>query len=105
MPIDLSKPIRRKRDKEEVTYIGPMEAQLYDPHVGRFYITDEELERNYENIPEPRKPRQWTILVCDSNTGDCNFFGPSDTESFSDPQRRVRVIEWPEGAPLPDWPE
>ena len=104
--IDLTKPIRRKRDGMRAKRVSEAHFYTIEHEDGRVaHIDMEILERDFENIPEPRKPREWYIYVCKTNNGSRMFDGSDPTEDPSDPQVCTRVIEWPEGAPLPDWPE
>jgi hypothetical protein len=82
--------------------------QAGDPFV--YEISHGELERDYENIPEPRKPREFYLSVhrvdgaiyfgVHDSLLDANIHGSQYTRS-----ELIRVIEWPENVPLPDWPE
>lgn len=90
--LDLTKPIRRKRDGVIVKgYLGV----VLEDQGGRYAPDDAVLMDAYENVPEPRKPREWWIHL--------------DTLGAVYPQKScvdcTRVIEWPENAPLPEWPE
>ena len=99
--IDLNKPIRRKVGGSLVAvWDAPYRVYNGDTFV---QYTKEELERDYENVPEPRKPREWGIVIRNDHTlgafnGKVTQLGLRDIEA-------IRVIEWPEGYPLPDWPE
>jgi hypothetical protein len=72
--------------------------QAGDPFV--YEISHGELERDYENIPEPRKPREWLLRW--SPDGERTWIIDG---GFAQSDNDIRVIEWPENAPLPDWPE
>ena len=91
--IDLTKPIRRKGDDKPLRISGPV--ALYDVTDGfrAERCSFAELERNYENIPEPRNPREWRASIC-ATGAICSHIGDE-----------LRVIEWPVGAPIPSWPE
>ena len=112
--IDLTKPIRRKDGSESKQW----RVMGFDYHRTQCFllisdsgdgcnISPEGLGRDYENIPGPRKPREWFVTIY-TLAG-----GKTEVESgilFND--RRLvkesnvgRVIEWPRGAPLPEWPE
>ena len=96
--IDLTKPIRRKGETKEFR-IG-CEPYYQVIEVGDLcwssLLSREQIEDHYENIPEPRKPREWWLEFCGK-----------EVKSIYDShyQGKTRVIEWPEHAPLPDWPE
>ena len=101
--IDLTKPIRRKRDGMRAKRVSEAHFYTIEHEDGRVaHIDMEILERDFENIPEPRKPREWWL---DLFTG--RFFAEPQNGGLSNYPiiRTKRVIEWPEGAPLPDWPE
>jgi hypothetical protein len=61
------------------------------------HVDEEELERDYENIPEPHRPIEYHA--------DTIVFGEKWARQTVELGRVVRLIEWPENAPLPDWPE
>ena len=100
--IDLSKPIRWKSDKVPILHVAKgschwlLEWRNWDSGIGGTSMTWQELEDAVENIPEPRKPREWWLEFCGK-----------EVKSIYDShyQGKTRVIEWPDGAPLPDWPE
>ncbi len=104
MSIDLTKPIRRKWDHLEVQirhgYIGhwlsPQGIWHEEP------ISPAQLERDYENIPEPRKPRELWVAFEVGNypvkRGERAWVSPAQYTEYT------KYIEWPEGAPLPEWP-
>ena len=97
--IDPTKPIRRKRDKQQaviskVRGYTKYYAEPYNEARADGPMTLEELDHDYENIPEPRKPREWGALIQKDNIITV------DSEVGL-----IRVIEWPKGAPLPEWPE
>ena len=61
-----------------------------------------DIELKYENVPEPRRPREWVLVENeDSSIAVAKPAVLYDTHS----SRFVRVIEWPIDAPLPEWPE
>ena len=103
--IDLTKPIRRKGDHQacEVTaltsyYVEPRN----DPKT--YKLSAAEFEAIYENVPEPRRPREWYGFV---EAIDCDVVQAYRTSrSIVDHRdgKRFRLIEWPEGAELPEWP-
>lgn len=105
--IDLTKPIRRKKDGR--TFMQAAVAHfhtLYPYPTSRvedgIRVTPDELERDYENIPEPYKPRQVWLILRDGEprkTGDAILASRYAHAGFS------RFVEWPQDAPLPDWPE
>ena len=107
--IDLTKPIRRKRDGMRAKRVSEAHFYTIEHEDGRVaHIDMEILERDFENIPEPRKPREWWF-----NLYSDGFFGLQNN-SIEEAKANVlkgqsaehiRVIEWPGGAPLPDWPE
>ena len=76
-----------------------------------FIITHEELERDYENIPEKRKPREWSVTCYEmvdggSEIDSLNFVKVETcSEDLVARVQKTRVIEWPEGAELPEWPK
>ena len=92
--IDLTKPIRRKSTKQAV-FADPCVIVRHDNDYRTYTPTC--FEELYENIPEPRKPREFWIVP---NPGQ-NFV----REVGQKIEPSIRVIEWPEYAPLPDWPE
>jgi len=102
--IDTTKPIRLKG------CITPLRAEpATDTYRIRGYCypyTLSELDRDFENIPEPRKPREWWV-----NEYGCVYGTLIKSESLAERAAetgqtgRIHVIEWPEGAPLPEWPE
>lgn len=102
--IDLTKPIRRKGwNQHKATVYGPKYFVSPDSVIeAPAWLTREELELYYENIPEPRKPREFHILTdVEGFVSQC-----TETSSVRPPGRaRARAIEWPVDAPLPDWPE
>ena len=95
--IDLTKPIRHKRC--DVGGHLSIRLTVTDGFQGRV-VSMEELERDYENIPEPRKPREWCLEWSPDGKRKWVIQG-----GFRESDNSVRVIEWPEGAPLPEWPE
>ena len=106
--IDLTKPVRIKDERTPVVVqpVGRYVVTWPDGYV--HYFSSEELERLLENVPEPRKPREWWF-----NLYSDGFFGLQNN-SIEEAKANVlkgrsaehiRVIEWPGGAPLPDWPE
>lgn len=115
MPLDLTKPIRRKEDDGRV-YEALEGIQLFEGGinpgsvVNPQFITRSALERLFENIPEPqpdrarapRKPREWMVAEYPEYTGKKEIFSLMPL-TYKIPM--FRVIEWPEGAPLPDLPE
>ena len=97
--IDLTKPIRRKKTREVVLFLPEPFYHLIRPGSGSLAYSADELEFHFENVPEPRKPREWHGYVDIANRlipegGNLPTYG-----------KYVRVIEWPLGTPLPDWPE
>jgi len=107
--IDPTKPIRRKGGAGEEQFVATPEcvyrvhSQTEAPQIGERW-TQELLDLYFENIPEPRKPREWWGTV----TGDGIYASyPKDmgTGRPIHADRVVNLIEWPEGAPLPDLPE
>lgn len=95
--IDLTKPIRRKCDGMRVSVEKIHEFRVDVNGSVLEYATRRELEDAYENIPEPRKPREWCLDLFSTKFYAC--------KEFVQPNARMRVIEWPRGAPLPEWPE
>jgi hypothetical protein len=91
--IDLTKPIRVKGKPEPVKIVGPVYRVRFSGG-DQAFRSMEELERDYENIPEPRKPREFVMWERDGNLFGMDLLGGV----------RIRVIEWPEGAELPEWP-
>lgn len=54
----------------------------------------------------PRKPREWWItLDAGDITGVVTKALTSALWTARDNAKVIHVIEWPEGAPLPEWPE
>ena len=96
--IDLTKPIRRKGGKKTVIIPDESFIVCHDelPICKTIRITRDELERDYENIPETRRPREWWIHL---------GAAPESIYESRVCVDCIHVIEWPEGAPLPDWPE
>ena len=102
--IDLTKPIRSKFVKNVYPmYVKIIRGEIRLEWKGEenrwldYSVTQGDLERNYENIPEPRKPQEWYLDLFSTK-----FYA---SKEFIQPNARRRVIDWPEGAPLPDWPE
>lgn len=100
MPIDLTKPIRRKSDRAPVGmvslitryYVEPKD----DPEV--YVLSESEFEAIYENIPEPRKPARWVV-------SETSRIGMPIDNDWTPMVPCVYLIEWPKHAPIPDWPE
>jgi len=92
MPIDLTKPIRRKNGPLAWVSNGPVYQVSVNAQVS--FATLSDLERDYENIPEQRKPREFSAFERNGVLYPMDLLGGA----------RTRVIEWPEGAPLPDLP-
>ena len=101
--IDLSKPIRRKGEINPVHAVeGYGDNILVEDRNGSYIgvYSRAAFDSLHENIPEPRKPREWYIEPSFER-----YELKAGTTILSRPLDFVRVIEWPEGAPLPDWPE
>ena len=105
--IDLTKPIRRKG--KEMGLFTVKQCDTIDVFRVKGVTTGIEfnifgvdvLNEHYENIPEPRRPREWRASVRYDGTLVPDDMIPADNY----PAQQVRLIEWPEGAPLPEWPE
>lgn len=118
--IDLTKPIRRKpgikqqgcgwSDVLTCKKIFRVEAQ--DGSFNPEYYSLRELEHYFENIPEPRRPRDFLALEDAHNVSFVSIV-PNTPDAFLDTKSRIpwgsvkmiRLIEWPADAPLPEWPE
>ena len=104
--IDLNKPIRRKGSNHTIAVV---EAPFRVYHINSddyVQYSREELERDYENIPEPRKPQRWWIDEASLGYGASgNVYEVKNWPGDFDLTRVINVIEWPQDAPLPDWPE
>ena len=94
--IDLSKPIRSKFGKAPLRVIERLSYDIIWPNGDSHNCFRDELERDYENIPGPRRPREWWIHL---------GAAPESIYESRVCVDCIHVIEWPEGAPLPDWPE
>ena len=128
MPLDLTKPIRRKADGQKVRVTkGFADAYLiegYSEDAGFWYTGTINalpllgLERFYENVPDrsleetrttPRKPQELFAYY----RPDRLAYEATESEEMAergatcyDHTRPVmRMVEWPLRAPLPDWPE
>ena len=98
--IDLKKPIRHKEKLGAcLATMGHrwVLVEWQDSTGGAWAYKADEFERFFENIPEPRKPREWEGFL----TKD----GGLRTNGRLTGRETIRIIEWPYDAPLPDWPE
>lgn len=95
--IDLTKPIRRKGSKRAEDLLDG-DCVFFVSSKGDLRVLRlSELERDYENIPEPRKPHRYSdkvVYVENQMSGFRTLVPPN-----------LSLIEWPKDAPLPDWPE
>ena len=117
--IDLTKPIRHKKYVHE-----GVEAYRFDQNTDRVLVissmckpgtamilSEQEFNGYYENIPEPRRPRDFIALE-DKHGIARESLVTNAPHAISDTIKRdmncamlIRLIEWPIDAPLPEWPE
>jgi hypothetical protein len=67
-----------------------------------------QLERDDENNPyvgQWSRQEHRAVVMFDETGGLHVTLVNGDTFEFGFPSKLVRVIEWPENAPLPEWPE
>jgi hypothetical protein len=108
--IDLTKPIRRKGygkfigDYAHTATPGAwLVADGSNSLRSGHFVMQSELERDYENIPEPRKPREWLITSLNLTTGEYSAIAVGHVHQWGG--YKTRVIEWPHDAELPEWPQ
>jgi hypothetical protein len=99
--IDFTKPIRLKSEHRMIgrAYVGDRWCVVEWANDGAWPYRLDEMETYFENIPEPRKPREWFLYL----HGNGERYVTRVKQDIEGPET-VRVIEWPEGAPLPEWP-
>lgn len=100
--IDLTKPIRRKSDHAVVAMVSEITSYYVEPRDDpqTYKLSLAELEAIYENIPEPRMPREyWAIMPGIDDMRPGGYFVDK-----GDSAGAMHLIEWPADAPLPEWP-
>lgn len=113
VPIDLSKPIRRKGD-HKLCIVSKLTSYYVEPidDIHTYKLSRCEFEAIYENIPELRKPREWRAY--EDSLQSCEFVRvwkigshPYDRSEYRTAREAplLRLIELPEGAELPEWPK
>lgn len=103
--IDLTRPIRRKSLNPDIE--GHRVSRIttnatfhvtHDDGTWTVFGSIEDLERSYENIPEKTTPQEyWIDIIKMQAYPACRSFSGL-------PPGCIRVIEWPEGVPLPELP-
>ena len=79
---------------------GPYEA-WHESAVWWTVLPGWRLEQTYRVKPQPRQPREFMIAIHHDGTQTVMEEGAL----YKEVNETVRVIEWPENAPLPSWTE